>query len=95
MQTKLYHCRGCGYRTDVIGGMDRDHEVKLKTMVCRACNAVVDAVVARLVPGETEFGVPIDRWHSVPGKCPTCDGGGLTPWQLDRPCPRCGEEMDS
>ena len=92
METKLYHCSGCGYRTDVIGGMDRDDEVKLKTMVCSHCHAVVDVVVAKPVPGEA--GAPIDRWLSVPGKCPQCDGVGLTPWPLDRPCPRCNGEMD-
>lgn len=95
MQTKLYHCRSCGYRANVIGGTDRDDDVRHKTMVCRHCHAVVDAVVARLVPGETEFGIPIDRWHSVAAACPVCGGSGLTPWPLDRPCPRCDEEMDS
>ncbi|MEZ4386954.1 MAG: hypothetical protein R3D98_05150 [Candidatus Krumholzibacteriia bacterium] len=95
METKLYHCQGCGYRANVIGGLDRDDEVKLRTMVCSHCHAVIDAVVARLVPGETELGVPIDRWLAVPGQCPLCGGRGLTPWQLDRPCPRCNGEMDS
>ncbi|MBD3221007.1 hypothetical protein GF314_07160 [bacterium] len=95
METKLYHCPSCGYRVNAIGGTDRDGEVRCKTMVCPTCHAVVDAVVARLVPGETEFGIPIDRWHSVPARCPHCDGGALTPWPLDRPCPRCGGEMDS
>ena len=95
METTLYHCAGCGYRANVIGGIDRDHEVKLKTMVCRQCHAVVDAVVARLVPGETEFGIPIDRWHAVAAQCPNCGNGGLTPWPIARPCPRCDSEMDS
>ena len=95
METKLYHCTGCGYRADVLGGTDRDSEAELKTMICRQCHAVVDAVVARLVPSETEFGVPIGRWQSVAAICPACEKGGLTPWPLARPCPRCDSEMDS
>ena len=95
MKTTLYHCSTCGYRANVLGGTERDHEVKLRTMVCRQCHAVVDAVVARLVPGETEFGLPIERWHAVPAQCPHCEKGGLTPWPIARPCPRCDGEMDS
>ena len=95
MEPKLYHCTGCGYRANVLGGTGRDNEVEIKTMICRRCHAVVDAVVARLVPGETESGIPIESWHAVAATCPGCDKGGLTPWPLARPCPRCDGEMDS
>jgi len=94
MRTILFRCPACGYRAQVTGGSETDHEVKVRTMVCRSCKAVVDAVVARLVPGETELGLPIDRWHAVAAQCPHCNGGGLVPWPLARPCPRCDGEMD-
>ncbi|HOX24325.1 MAG TPA: hypothetical protein PLL30_01050 [Candidatus Krumholzibacteria bacterium] len=94
MQTILFRCPACGYRAQVIGGGDRDNEAKLKTMVCRSCKTVVDAVVARLVAGETEFGLPVDRWHAVAALCPHCNSGNLMPWPTARPCPRCEGEMD-
>jgi hypothetical protein len=93
MDTTLFRCSGCGYEAQVLGGAERDHEAKFKTQVCRSCRSVVDVVVSRLVPGETEFGLPIDRWHAVAFKCPLCEAGGLTPWPATRPCPRCGERM--
>jgi hypothetical protein len=94
MDKILFHCSECGYRANVLGASSRDAEAKHKSMVCRSCKAVVVAVVARLVPGETEFGLPIDRWHAVSAQCPHCQGGGLLPWPPTHPCPRCGSEMD-
>lgn len=94
METKLFHCTACGYRANVIGGTERDHEVKRRSMVCRQCHAVVDAVVAKLEPGENEYGLPVDRWLAVAALCPHCEKSGLTPWPPAFPCPRCDGEMD-
>ena len=94
MATTLFRCATCGYRADVLAASERDHEVKRKAMVCRQCRAVVDTVVARLEPGENEFGMPVDRWHAVVAICPLCRGTNVGPWALSRPCPRCDGEMD-
>ena len=93
METKQFCCPECDYKTEVIAGAARDHEAKTKTHLCRACQSVVDVVVSRLVPGETEFGIPIDRWHAVAYKCPLCEAGGLTPWPGTHPCPKCQTKM--
>jgi hypothetical protein len=94
MDPILFRCADCGYRANVLGTSASDNEVKRRTMVCRPCRAVIDAVVARLVPGETEMGLPIDRWHAVAALCPHCQAGGLLPWPATHPCPRCDCEMD-
>ncbi len=95
MQTKLYHCAACGYRADVLGGSDRNREITLKTMVCRACKAVVDVPVAAFVPGEAPPDQPGNCWQDIAAKCPLCGGSDVMPWALHRPCPRCEGDMDS
>jgi len=94
MPTTLFRCPGCGYRANVLAASERDHEAKRKAMVCRTCRALVDTVVARLEPGENEFGMPVERWHAVAAVCPHCAGTNLMAWPLARPCPRCEGEMD-
>jgi hypothetical protein len=50
--------------------------------------------VAKLEPGENEYGLPVDRWLAVAALCPHCNKSGLTPWPPAFPCPRCDGEMD-
>ena len=94
MDTTLFRCAECGYRADVLGASRRDAGVKRKSVVCRACKAVVVAVVACRVSGEAEFGMSSDRWDEVPAACPLCKASGLLPWPPTHPCPRCGTEME-
>lgn len=94
METTLFRCAECGYRADVLSASSHDAEFKRKSMVCRACRAVVVTVVARLVPGQAAFGLPNSRWQVVAAVCPHCHGSGLLPWPPTHPCPRCGSEMD-
>lgn len=78
-----FTCSQCGYEAEISGGADCGIEAATETMVCNACRALVDVLVA-------SKNREIDHPH-----CPECHSGNVVKWDARRrPCPRCSGLMN-
>ena len=58
-RTYLFECTKCGYRAKVSGGEDSGLQFAVKTVFCRDCKELYDAVTALKVP----LASPLNRWQ--------------------------------
>jgi hypothetical protein len=57
-RTYLFECTKCGYRAKVSGSEDSGVQFGVKTILCRDCKELYDAVTALKVP----LASPLNRW---------------------------------
>jgi hypothetical protein len=85
-----YHFKcHCGYEAEVSGGEDVGFSVRICTMTCGDCRALVDVVVGPPMPD-----MPLeDDLMELIGKCPECKGANVKRWPKSYPCPKCNSRI--
>ena len=90
-----FRCPACGYEASVSGGADYGMACATQTVLCRACEEVLDVVthghdLGNWPPKDTRNLVST----AAPLRCPEGESHEVVKWSRRRPCPKCGERME-
>ena len=89
-----FSCPSCGYEAEACGGFGAGMAAAMRTVLCRTCHTLEDAVTHSQELGNypPEEGADLAA-TAAPLRCPNGKTHEVEAWEAGGPCPRCGADM--